>query len=124
MEYTDEMKAIVSKLARIDSSIDTLEEQRKELVQRLVELGCTGQNVPSTSGDIVACLTCGYETKLNEGRAKLLFPDEYDQLLEKKRAKVKVTVTDVRSTASVDKEILARACDTVYATVKATVKHL
>lgn len=126
MEYTDEMKAIVSKLARIDSAISTLEEQRKAEIQRLVELGCTGQSVPSTSGDIVACLTCGFESKLNEDRAKLLFPDEYDRLLEKKRAKVKLTVTDVRTNCpmSVDKEILARACDTVYATVKATIKHL
>lgn len=124
MEYTDEMKAIVSKLARIDSAIDTLTEQRKAEVQRLIELGCTGQNVPSTSGEIEVRLTCGYESKLNDEKAIELFPDEYAYLLEKKKATVRLTYTDVKRSDRVSWADLEKASDKVYATVKATVKHL
>ena len=124
MEYTDEVKAIASKLARIDSAISTLEEQRKAEVQRLIELGCTGQHVPSTSGEIEVCLTCGYETKLNEEKARELFPDEYAYLLKKKQEAVKLNYTDVKKSNRVSWTILDEASDKVYATVRATVKHL
>ena len=124
VEYTDEVKAIASKLARIDSAISTLEEQRKAEVQRLIELGCTGQSVPSTSGDIVVTLSAGFESKLNEDKAQEVIPDTYGILLEKKKEQVKLTVTDLRRSKMVPSDVIEEVCDTVYATVKATVKHL
>lgn len=124
MEYTDAMKTVVSELARIDSTITTLEEQRKELVQKLIIMGCTGQTVPSVSGDIVVTLSKGYELKLNDEKASAIIPDTYADLLDRKRESVKLTVSDVRKSKAVSEEVIQSISDTVYATVKATIRHV
>lgn len=124
MDYTPEMKAVVSELARIDSTISTLEDQRKELVQKLIVMGCTGQTVPSMSGDIVVTLSRGYELKLNDEKANAIIPDTYADLLDRKKETVKLTVSDVRKSKAVPEDVIESISDMVYATVKATVKHI
>lgn len=124
MDYTPEMKAVVSELARIDSTISTLEDQRKELVQKLIVMGCTGQTIPSTSGDIVVTLSRGYELKLNDEKANAIIPDTYADLLDRKKETVKLTVSDVRKSKAVPEDVIESISDMVYATVKATVRRI
>lgn len=124
MEYTDAMKTVVSELARIDSTITTLEEQREELVQKLIVMGCTGQTVPSVSGDIAVTLSRGYELKLNDEKANAIIPDTYADLLDRKRESVKLTVSDVRKSKAVSEDVIESISDMVYATVKATVRRI
>ena len=111
---------IASDLSRIVSTIKTLEEQKADLVGKLVEMGYSGCDVPVISGDWMISLSNGEEKRLDIPKAQEVLGSKYDLILQMKRETVKPTLTDVKGMCS--KEELEAITKTVTATVKVTVR--
>lgn len=115
-----EASIIASDLSRIVSTIKTLEDQKADLVGRLVEMGYSGCDVPVISGDWMISLSNGEERRLDDAKAQMVLGDRYNAILEMKRATVKPTLTDIKGVCARDE--LESITKTVKATVKVTIR--
>ena len=115
-----EASMLASDLSRIVSTIKTLEDQKADLVGRLVAMGYSGCDVPVISGDWMISLSNGEERRLDDAKAQMVLGDRYNAILEMKRATVKPTLTDIKGVCARDE--LESITKTVKATVKVTIR--
>lgn len=121
MEHSNRAKAIIGQIAGIDSSIESLNASRKELVEELISMGLAGENVPSVRGDFVGIISTGKSFKLEDDKARECLGDKYNEILEKKQKDVTLTVSDLKK-AKIKEAIIMTMGHYEDGTVKVTIK--
>lgn len=113
-------REMATELMRCDSQMKTWETKRRAIIDWFVENGYSGKEVLTVSGDYKVSLSTGIERALNDAKLIDAIGEEmYKMALDRKRDKVKLTMTDVKGI--VDPALVA---DIVEATVRATMRKI
>lgn len=113
---------IGTELMSLKNSKEGIEARIRMLIEEADARGYAGKNIPTVGGDYVVALSSGKENKLNMEKAcDVLGAEVVAGLLEAKRKSiVALTVSDLGTLAT--KDIKAKICDVLDATIKATVR--
>lgn len=108
-----------SEILACDSQIKTWENKRKDAVAWLVERGYTGEEVLTVGGEFKVSLSTGMQRVLDADKARDSLGHIYNVVLERKRARVTLSLSDLNGLADLD-----AVSEMKPATVKATVRRV